>query len=87
MEKTIQIEGMMCQHCEMHVKKALEALPQVIEYFQAAGFTFEAIDKSSWVCHHIVEPPETTTTQNQDDAENDGENEEDTGEGEEEEQA
>ena len=65
----------------------LEALPQVIEYFQAAGFTFEAIDKSSWVCHHIVEPPETTTTQNQDDAENDGESEEDTGEGEEEEQA
>ncbi len=29
MEKTIKIEGMMCQHCEMHVKKALEALPQV----------------------------------------------------------
>ena len=29
MEKTVKIEGMMCQHCEMHVKKALEALPQV----------------------------------------------------------
>ena len=26
MEKTIKIEGMMCGHCEMHVKKALEAL-------------------------------------------------------------
>ena len=26
MEKTIEIKGMMCQHCEMHVKKALEAL-------------------------------------------------------------
>ena len=29
MKKTIQIEGMMCGHCEAHVKKALEALPQV----------------------------------------------------------
>ena len=26
MEKTLKIEGMMCTHCEMHVKKALEAL-------------------------------------------------------------
>ncbi len=26
MEKTIKVEGMMCEHCEMHVKKALEAL-------------------------------------------------------------
>lgn len=29
MEKTMKIEGMMCGHCEAHVKKALEALPQV----------------------------------------------------------
>ena len=26
MEKTLKIEGMMCGHCEMHTKKALEAL-------------------------------------------------------------
>ena len=31
MERTLKIEGMMCPHCEMHVKKALEALPQVDE--------------------------------------------------------
>ncbi|MGN0635673.1 MAG: heavy metal translocating P-type ATPase [Acutalibacteraceae bacterium] len=31
MEKTIRIEGMMCAHCEAHVKKALEALAQVEE--------------------------------------------------------
>lgn len=31
MEKIIKIEGMMCAHCEARVKKALEALPQVIE--------------------------------------------------------
>lgn len=29
MEKTIEIKGMMCSHCEMHVKKALEALEGV----------------------------------------------------------
>ena len=29
MEKTLHIEGMMCAHCEAHVKNALEALPQV----------------------------------------------------------
>ena len=31
MEKTIKVEGMMCAHCEMHVKKALEALEGVVE--------------------------------------------------------
>ena len=29
MEKTLKIEGMMCGHCEMHVKKALESLDGV----------------------------------------------------------
>ena len=29
MKKTIQIEGMMCAHCEARVKKALEELPEV----------------------------------------------------------
>ncbi len=29
MEKTVKIEGMMCQHCEAHVKKALEGLAGV----------------------------------------------------------
>ncbi len=31
MEKTMEIRGMMCGHCEAAVKKALEALPQVDE--------------------------------------------------------
>ncbi|MBQ5950797.1 MAG: heavy metal translocating P-type ATPase [Lachnospiraceae bacterium] len=31
MEKTLKIEGMMCNHCEMSVKKALEALDGVAE--------------------------------------------------------
>ena len=29
MEKTLKIEGMMCGHCEMHVKNALEAIDGV----------------------------------------------------------
>ena len=29
MEKTLNIKGMMCPHCEMTVKKALEEIPQV----------------------------------------------------------
>ena len=31
LEKTMRIEGMMCQHCQKRVKKTLEALPQVEE--------------------------------------------------------
>ncbi len=31
MEKTLQIEGMMCQHCVMHIQKVLAALPGVEE--------------------------------------------------------
>lgn len=31
MTKTIYIEGMMCGHCEAHVKKALEAIDGVAE--------------------------------------------------------
>lgn len=39
MKKTMKIEGMMCPHCEAHVKKALEALAQVkcAEVSHAAG--------------------------------------------------
>ena len=29
MEKTIKVEGMMCPHCENHVKEALEGIPGV----------------------------------------------------------
>ena len=31
MEKTMEIKGMMCGHCEATVKKALETLPEVEE--------------------------------------------------------
>ena len=31
MEKLLKIEGMMCNHCVMHVQKALAAVPGVAE--------------------------------------------------------
>ena len=31
MEKIMQVEGMMCMHCEAHVKKALEAIDGVAQ--------------------------------------------------------
>ena len=39
MKKTMKIEGMMCGHCEAHVKKALEAVAGVesAEVSHAAG--------------------------------------------------
>ena len=38
MERTISINGMMCGHCEMHVKKALEAL----DFVEGAQASHEA---------------------------------------------
>lgn len=38
MEKKISINGMMCEHCEMHVKKALEAL----DFVQSAATSHKA---------------------------------------------
>ena len=32
----------------------LEALPAIIEYYQNLGYTFEAIDRNTWICHHTV---------------------------------
>ena len=31
MTRTFKVNGMMCGHCEMHVKKAVEAIPGVEE--------------------------------------------------------
>ena len=47
MEKTLKIEGMMCGHCEMHVKKALEMLDGVAnaEVSHEAGTAVVALEK------------------------------------------
>ena len=48
MEKTLKIEGMMCGHCEMHVKKALEALDGVkkAEVSHTAGTAVVTLEKA-----------------------------------------
>lgn len=47
MEKTLKIDGMMCEHCEMHVKKALEALDGVTnaEVSHKAGTAVVTMEK------------------------------------------
>ena len=47
MEKTLKIEGMMCGHCEVHVKKALEALDGVTnaEVSHKAGTAVVTMEK------------------------------------------
>ena len=63
MTKTLKIEGMMCGHCEMHAKKALEALDGVAKAevshekrYRAfvkkldAGFFKSDDDETEWEC-------------------------------------
>ena len=47
MKKTLKIEGMMCEHCQMHVKKALEALDgvQAAEVSHTAGTAVVTLEK------------------------------------------
>ena len=47
MEKTLKIEGMMCGHCEMHTKKALEAIDGVtkVEVSHKTGTAVVTLDK------------------------------------------
>ena len=48
MEKTLKIEGMMCGHCEMHTKKALEALDGVTkaDVSHKTGIAVVTLEKS-----------------------------------------
>ena len=48
MTKTLKIEGMMCEHCEMHTKKALEALDGVTkaEVSHKTGTAVVTLEKS-----------------------------------------
>ena len=47
MKKTLKITGMMCEHCEMHTKKALEALDGVtaVEVSHKTGTAVVTMDK------------------------------------------
>jgi len=45
-EATLKIEGMTCQHCVMHVKKAVEQLPGVSRSEVAIGTARITYDES-----------------------------------------
>ena len=68
MEKTLEIKGMMCPHCEATVRTALEALPQVQEA-QVSHQTGTAVvtltgpveDGLVPACRALVAPVELTT--------------------------
>jgi copper chaperone CopZ len=48
---TLKIDGMTCAHCAVHIEKALEALPGVVE----ASVT---LDRGATVRHNGVAPEE-----------------------------
>ena len=45
---------MLLCHDSTTKQPTVDALPRIIEHYQSLGYTFEAIDRSSWVCHHGV---------------------------------
>lgn len=45
---------MLLCHDSATKQATVEALPRIIEHYQSLGYTFEAIDRQSWVCHHGV---------------------------------
>ena len=55
MEKTLKIEGMMCGHCEAHVKKALEALSEVDEAIVSHEAGTAVVKLNSKVADDVLE--------------------------------
>lgn len=45
---------MLLCHDSATKQTTVDALPSIIEHYQSLGYTFEAIDRNSWVCHHGV---------------------------------
>ena len=45
---------MLLCHDSTHKQATVEALPRIIEHYQALGYSFEAIDRDSFVAHHGV---------------------------------
>lgn len=62
MTKTIKIEGMMCGHCEAHVKKALEALEGV----ESAVASHEAGTAVVTLCADVADDVLKSTVEAQD---------------------
>ena len=56
---------MLC-HDSATKQTTLEALPKIIEYYQDLGYSFEAIDRDSWVCHHVLYSEQNDSTSDDD---------------------
>ena len=54
MTKTVKIEGMMCMHCEAHVKKALEALDGVISVTASHAEGTAVIESSVEIADEVI---------------------------------
>ena len=54
MKQTIKIQGMMCTKCEAHVKKALEALPEVNEAVPSHEADEAVLDLNSEVSADVL---------------------------------
>ena len=54
MKKILKVEGMMCPHCEAHVKKALEALAGVEEALPSHEKGEVVLTLSAEISHEIL---------------------------------
>ena len=54
MTKTVKIEGMMCMHCEAHVKKALEALDGVVAVTASHADKTAVIESSKEIADELI---------------------------------
>ncbi len=53
-EGTLDTNIVLLCHDSAAKQTTVEALPEVIEYYQGLGYTFEAIDRTTWTPHHGV---------------------------------
>ena len=54
-EETDEVNPTYLLHDGAAKETTIEALPSIIEYYQARGYTFEALDRNSLVSHHTIE--------------------------------
>lgn len=45
---------MLLCHDSAAKRTTVEALPAIIEHYQSLGYTFKALDRDAWACHHGV---------------------------------
>lgn len=77
-DPSIDMNLMLLCHDSATKQSTLDALPTIIEFYQKRGYSFEAIDRTTWACHHNITPEEEESTESgssTDGEESDGESE------------